>query len=129
MRFFKTDGDGIFTGTEACEIYERYGVRHIQSAPGDSASNDVAERTIRTFAELTRSNLLHASAPPNLWAEAMVMVAYVWNHIATTPNYPRLFPVARCDFGRHKSEVRSFYLPSFWNQMSFHVDNPEKGWA
>ena len=40
-----------------------------------------ASRTIRTFAELTRANLLHANAPPNLWAEAMSMVEYVWNRI------------------------------------------------
>ena len=86
MRFFKTDGDGIFTGGEALALYEKYGVRHIQSAPGDSASNDIAERTIRTFAELTRSNLLHAGAPPNLWGEAMSMVAHAWNHIAVMPN-------------------------------------------
>ena len=86
MRFFKTDGDGIFTGGEAVELYEKYNIRHVQSAPGDSASNDVAERTIRTFAELTRSNLLHAGAPPNLWAEAMALVGYVWNHIATMPS-------------------------------------------
>ena len=83
---FKTDGDGIFTGGDARELYEKYAIRHIQSAPGDSASNDIAERTIRTFAELTRSSLLHAGAPQNLWAEAMEMVAYVWNHIAVIPN-------------------------------------------
>jgi hypothetical protein len=86
MRFFKSDGDGIFTGSQACELYAKYGVRHIRSAPGDSASNDIAERAIRTFAELTRANLLHANAPPNLWAEAMALVVHVWNHIAVMPN-------------------------------------------
>ena len=40
-RFFKTDGDGIFTGGEALRIYAEWKLRHIQSAPGDSASNDV----------------------------------------------------------------------------------------
>ena len=74
MRFLKTDGDGIFTGAEANAIYTKYSIRHLQSAPGDSASNDIAERTIRTMAELTTTNLLHAGAPPNLWAEAMCMV-------------------------------------------------------
>ena len=59
MRFFKSDGDGIFTGKEALAIYEQFSIRHIQSAPGDSASNDIAERTIRTLAELTCTNLLH----------------------------------------------------------------------
>jgi len=81
MRFFKTDGDGIFTGAEALAIYRKHDIRHLQSAPGDSASNDIAERTIRTFAELTTTCLLHANAPTALWAEAMTMVAYVWNHI------------------------------------------------
>ena len=71
MRFFKTGGDGIFTGKEAVGIYAANRIRHIQSAPGDSASNDVAERTIRTLAELARTNLLHSGAPPNMWAEAM----------------------------------------------------------
>ena len=70
MRFFKTDGDGIFTGEEAEDIYEQFSIRHIQSAPGDSASNDLAERTIRTLAEMARPNLLHAGAPTNLWGEA-----------------------------------------------------------
>jgi hypothetical protein len=86
MRFFKTDGDGIFTGAEALALYEKYCIRHTQSAPGDSASNDIAERTIRTFAELTRTNLAHAGAPSYMWAEAMGMVEYVWNHIAVCPN-------------------------------------------
>lgn len=81
LRFMKTDGDGIFTGKRALKIYQDYAVRHIQSAPGDSASNDIAERTIRTFAELTTTNLLHANAPTYLWAEAMAMVAHVWNRL------------------------------------------------
>ena len=85
MRFFKTDGDGIFTGEEAEDIYEQFSIRHIQSAPGDSASNDLAERTIRTLAEMARTNLLHAGAPTNLWGEAMVMVAFVWNNVAIMP--------------------------------------------
>ena len=83
MRFFKTDGDGIFTGREANDIYSQFSIRHIQSAPGDSASNDVAERIIRTIAELARTNLLHAGAPPSLWAEAVTMVTFVWNNITT----------------------------------------------
>ncbi len=86
MRFFKSDGDGIFIGEEAMAIYARFSIRHMQSAPGDSASNDIAERTIRTMAELTCTNLLHAGAPTNLWAEAMCLVAYVWNYIAVCPN-------------------------------------------
>ncbi len=85
LRFFKTDGDGIFTGGEAQEIYAAHFIRHIQSAPGDSASNDVAERTIRTIVELTRTNLLHSGAPPNLWADCMAMVIHVWNNLATCP--------------------------------------------
>jgi len=68
-------------GAEALAIYRKHDIRHLQSAPGDSASNDIAERTIRTFAELTTTCLLHANAPTALWAEAMTMVAYVWNHI------------------------------------------------
>ena len=63
LRFFKTDGDGIFTGNEAKAIYQDNSIVHTRSAPGDSASNDVAERTIRTFAELTCTNLIHAGAP------------------------------------------------------------------
>jgi len=85
LRFFKSDGDGIFTGAKALALYEKYQIRHIQSAPGDSASNDLAERTIRTFAELTTTNLLHAKAPPCYWAEAMGMLEYVWNHIPVLP--------------------------------------------
>ena len=86
LRYFKTDSDGIFTGEEAQRIYAKHAIRHLKSAPGDSASNDVAERTIRTFAELTRANLLHANAPPSLWAEAMSMVEYVWNRISVLMN-------------------------------------------
>ena len=86
MRFFKSDGDGVFTGTDAHAIYDQFSIRHVQSAPGDSASNDIAERTIRTLAELSRANLLHAGAPPSLWAEAVCMVTFVWNNIAVCPN-------------------------------------------
>lgn len=84
-RILKTDGDGIFTGEHALAIYAKYSIRHLQSAPGDSASNDIAERTIRTMAELTTTNLLHAHTPPYLWAEAMCMVVFVWNHLANCP--------------------------------------------
>lgn len=86
LRFFKSDGDGIFTGAKAQELYKKHKIRHIQSAPGDSASNDLAERTIRTFAELATTNLLHAQAPPSFWAEAMGMIEYVWNHIPVIGN-------------------------------------------
>ena len=85
-RFFKTDGDGIFTGGEALRIYAKWKLRHIQSAPGDSASNDVAERAIRTMAELARTNLLHSGAPQSFWGEAICMVAYVWNIITVCSN-------------------------------------------
>ena len=57
-----------------------------QSAPGDSSSNDVAERTIRTFAELMRTNVLHANTPPTFWVEAMSYVEYVWNKIPVMPH-------------------------------------------
>ena len=87
LRFFKSDGDGIFVGEESKAIYADYAIRHLQSAPGDSASNDIAERTIRTLVELTRTNLIHAGAPQNLWAEAMSMVVYVWNNLALCPSY------------------------------------------
>ena len=86
MRFLKTDGDGIFVSSTANDIYKKYKIRHILSAPGDSASNDVVERTIRTFAELTRANLLHANAPAYFWAEAMGYVEYVWNYVPALPN-------------------------------------------
>ena len=85
MRFFKTDGDGTFTGAQNLDMCRDYAIRHMQSAPGDSSSNDVAERTIRTFAELMRTNLLHANAPPTFWVEAMGYVEYVWNKIAVMP--------------------------------------------
>ena len=83
LRFFKTDGDGIYTGGRALDFYAKYDIRHIQSAPGDSASNDMAERVIRTLIELTRTNLLHSGAPPNMWGECLLMVAHVWNNLAT----------------------------------------------
>ena len=87
LRFFKTDGDGIFTGGEALAIYTEFNIRHIQSAPGDSASNDIAERVIRTLIELTRTNLLHSGAPQNLWGDAVTMVTYVWNNLSICPSH------------------------------------------
>ena len=86
MRYFKTDGDGTFSGAENLDICRKHAIRHVQSAPGDSSSNDVAERTIRTFAELMRTNLLHANTPPTFWVEAMGYVEYVWNKIPVMPN-------------------------------------------
>ena len=34
MRFFKSDGDGIFTGKEFQAILDEFSIRHIQSARG-----------------------------------------------------------------------------------------------
>ena len=43
----------------------------------------MAERVIRTIIELTRTNLLHSGAPPNMWGECLLMVVHVWNNLAT----------------------------------------------
>ena len=63
LRFFKSDGDGVFTESQAQEIYASFSIRHIHSAPDDSASNDRAERTIRTLAVFTCTNSIHSGAP------------------------------------------------------------------
>jgi len=112
IRFFKTDSDGIFVGEQNERLMIKYGIRHLQSAPGDSASNDVAERTIRTFAELTRTNLLHANAPPSLWAEAMKMVEYVWNRIPVLPN-PKDPSTKISRLALHEGHERSYDMSIF----------------
>ena len=111
IRFFKTDK----------RIYAKHSLRHIQSAPGDSASNDIAERSIRTVMELTRTNLLHAGAPPTFWAECMCMVTHLWNTIATCPNplnpSSMLSHTALLEGHQRKydlSNLRAFGTKCFW---------------
>ena len=126
MRFFKTDGDGIFTGEEAEDIYKQFSIRHIQSAPGDSASNDLAERTIRTLAEMARTNLLHAEAPTNLWGEAMVMVAFVWNNVAIMPGEEKGVFLSHRNILEGNTRPYDLTFARFWNEMLLYAYYFEK---
>ena len=129
LRCFKSDGNGIFTGSQAQKIYASFSIRHIQSAPGDSASNDIAERTIRTLAELTCTNLVHSGAPPNLWAEAMGMVAHVWNNLAVCPDPsdPGNFLSRTALLEGHKRKYDLDLLRAFGTKCHFMLTLEKKG--
>ena len=127
MRFFKTDGDGIFTGKDALDTYAKHAIRHVRSAPGDSSSNDVAERTIRTFVELMRTNLLHANAPPCYWVEALGMVEYVWNHIDVIPDTQGLLWSRTSTLEGHHRRYDLSILRAFGTKCHFLLTAQKKG--
>jgi len=58
---------------------QEHGMAFRLSCPYTSAQNGKAERTLRTINDSVRAMLLHASAPPQFWVEALATATHLIN--------------------------------------------------
>lgn len=80
---FHSDGGGEFIKRFLLIFFEQNGTRTTSTDPDRPQHNGIAERTNRTLFEVVRSLLIQASAPANLWGEALEWAAHLYN---TTPH-------------------------------------------
>ena len=105
-------------------------VRHLQSAPGDSASKHISERIGRTIVELTRTNLNHAGAPQNLLVEATSLVVFGLNNLSTYASYrsagKMVSPVNLMESNDRNFDIS--ILRAFGTTMFLMLTVQKKGW-
>jgi hypothetical protein len=76
---FHSDGGGEFTGTFFRQFLEENGTRFTHTTASTPQHNGVAERMNRTLFELTRTLLIEASASEEMWGEALLYAAHLYN--------------------------------------------------
>jgi transposase InsO family protein len=71
VAFLRSDSDGAYTSGELAEYCRKRGIQRQFSTAYNQFQNGVAERTIRTLVEMTRTMLIHAFAPKSMWGECI----------------------------------------------------------
>lgn len=88
---FHSDGGGEYKSKELKEQMDVRGITLTHTTADTPQHNGVAERINRTLFELVRSFLIHAQAPPELWGEALLWAAFLYNvtpHAVTNNTAP-----------------------------------------
>ena len=75
----QTDNDREFDNYTMRRFLQAHGMAFRLSCPYTSAQNGKAERTLRTLNDSVRAMLLHASAPPQFWVEALATATNLIN--------------------------------------------------
>jgi hypothetical protein len=83
LRFFQTDGEGVFSGKATEELLLAAKVRHLWGAPYDSNTNPFIERARRTIFEGVCTSILRSGAPANFWGEAEAHKIFTMNVLPT----------------------------------------------
>jgi transposase InsO family protein len=93
LRYFQSDGDGVFRSKETAQLLEKLKVRHLWGAPYDSDTNPFIERGRRTVFEGTCTSLLRSGAPPSFWGEAENHKIFTINVLPSFPDpaNPKVF--------------------------------------
>jgi transposase InsO family protein len=76
---FHSDGGGEFRGSSFRSFLEDNGTRFTHTTASTPAHNGVAERMNRTLFEIMRTSLIQASAPEEMWGEALDWAAHLYN--------------------------------------------------
>jgi hypothetical protein len=79
-----TDGGGEFINTVFKEYLASNGTRFTYTTADTPAHNGIAERMNQTQFCMVRSMLAHADAPTQLWGEALLWAAMVYNNTPQT---------------------------------------------
>ena len=69
---FHSDGGGEFSGTDFQSFLRNNGTKATYTTASTPTHNGLAERMNRTLFELTRTLLIQANAPEELWGEALM---------------------------------------------------------
>ena len=76
-----TDGALYFVDKRVKLVTKPRGAQLTTSPPYTPNKNAVAERTIRTTCEMTRTMMIDADAPASLWGEALKYAIFLLNHL------------------------------------------------
>ena len=68
----RTDNDKVHSTPAVVEFCRTHNIFHEKSTPYISPQNGVAERTLRTLTEMTRTSMLAANLPAQFWHYAML---------------------------------------------------------
>ena len=90
IAFFRSDGEGSYKNKELDAYCRKRGIQRQFSTAYNQFQNGVSERTIRTLVEMTRTLLIHAGAPKNMWGEAICYATQILNRRPTSavPGFP-----------------------------------------
>jgi hypothetical protein len=76
---FHSDGGGEFRGANFQSFLKSNDIRFTYTTASTPQHNGMAERMNRTLFELTRTLLIQASAPEEMWGEALMWAAHLYN--------------------------------------------------
>jgi hypothetical protein len=82
---FQTDNGRELDNFALRQYFQERGISLRLSCPYTSAQNGKAERTLCTLNDSVRTMLLHASAPPSFWVEALNTATYLVNRHPCRP--------------------------------------------
>ena len=82
FKMLRSDNAGEYLSIEFKTHLQLAGTIHQTSIPHTPAQNGVAERTIKTMSECTRTELAESEAPKSFWGEAMMCAVYVRNRVS-----------------------------------------------
>ena len=75
----RSDNGGEFISQEFSDLLIKNKIKHEKSSPYSPHQNGTAERSWRTLFEMTRSLLLEAGLPKNLWTYAVMTATHIRN--------------------------------------------------
>ena len=106
IRRINIDGGSEFLNTTLKGWMDEQGITRRVSPPKTQELNGVAERSVRSFKDLARTQLYHARAPLWMWDKAMNHTLWMWNRIRiNNPN------------GKSVYEQRTKRLPSVTEKL------------
>ena len=85
VKALRSDGGGEYTGAQFKVFCKTAGIAQQFSAPYAPQQNGIAERGMRTLAEMARCMLEDSDLSNTLWAEAMRTAVYVKNRTPSAP--------------------------------------------
>jgi Reverse transcriptase (RNA-dependent DNA polymerase)/Integrase core domain len=118
-----TDGGGEFINDLLKEFLNSNGTRLTYTTADTPAHNGIAERMNQTQFNLVRSMLAHASAPPQLWGEALLWAATVYNNTPQATIGGEV-PAQRL-YGHNLVDLKKFRV--FGCDAYVYIDNDKRG--
>ncbi|KAF0707421.1 hypothetical protein AaE_013609, partial [Aphanomyces astaci] len=101
----RTDGGGEFNSTELDAFLKSKGIRKQVTEPDTSASNGLAENTIRVLANDVRTMLMSCDVPLTFWGYAVNYAVYIRNRVPCKGNDNNTPPLQAADPSRGLPKV------------------------
>ena len=121
----RSDGGSEFINQTLKTFYADSGINVQVSCPHNQYQNGIAESRVRLIKDMTRTALIHANLPKNLWWEAVAYQTTILNNVPPW-NKKDNYPVTIL-FGKSPAAKR---LKVFGCIAYVHrLDNDQKGWG